>query len=1259
MATTMPRPLFFNFNTHDHSNFLSIAHSAPDPVPFYALSSRPLSINRFRSRTARLWKIQGLGFNVRARASRAESDEKSHFQLKTVKFSFWLGGFRLVHDNVTKVVCRAGGDGGRGALRWGRSESLRRDEEGTEFSGAGASEEDELDEDDEDEFDADGYDPEDEIVGFNDEDETEFDDMSPDLEAEHPTVSSRESITKEREIRESTSALIAQLCERIQAGGETAVTTQAISNLYDFPFDKFQRMAIDGFLKGSSVVVCAPTSSGKTLIAEAAAVATLAKGKKMFYTTPLKALSNQKLREFRKLFGESNVGLLTGDAAVNRDAPILVMTTEILRNMLYQSAGDADDEGGRLENVSAVVLDEVHYLSDISRGTVWEETVIYCPKSVQLICLSATVANPEDLAGWIAQVHGPTELVTSSRRPVPLMWHFSTKYVLQPLLNEQGTEMNYRLSLTDPSQNTSNSSSFWDVDEGSKGRRSSEGRRRSSGFNGSSRGDENGSGRRRGDSRRDELPEEVVAILRRRQVPQVRDTLQQLVARDMLPAIWFIFSRRGCDTAVKYLSESSLLTEDESLQVREAIIEFQQQHPDAVRESAVEPLTRGVAAHHAGCLPTWKAFVEELFQRGLVKVVFATETLSAGINMPARTTVLSSLSKRGDNGQVLLSSNAMLQMAGRAGRRGIDEQGHVVVVQTPFEGAEDCCKLLFAGSDPIVSQFTATYGMALNLLAGGKVQKLEGNSEIEEPKTVTFGRTMSQARELIEQSFGNYVGSEVMVAAKKQLAKLEQEVERLVQKTQAVDGTQTLESRLTKTEMQTYLSFKEAVKERKANLLKMRKELENLRVSAFESLLDEAATTQIPYVCICYFDPRTGSENLITARLVGTVPKPPFIVFSRPDKEEEGGSDTEKEELPSKDPVYHVALGPDNRWYLFTAKSVKGYSKGDLEENVSGIVPGKVVREILKGKLKFGARSWQALGKAGTDVSSAVWVADSSPETKTWSSEISPSIDYEVPEDLQIVEAVVAQERKQIALLRKKLKMTLGYKENQQLVVLQRSRLEKIVRLKQKASKLATRISQMAPSGWNEFLQDVEVLNAAGAIDLANCELLPLGQTASGVRGENELWLAMVFSSERVRSLTSPQLAAVCGTLVSDGIKTRPEYGHSVMYEASTAVQEWVDSMESEKARLLALQAEHGVYIPCLMDIQFAGMVEAWAAGVTWKELMTDCGMDEGDVARLLRRSIDLLAQIPHLPHVDSGIVKLARQATHVMDRPPISELLG
>lgn len=201
------------------------------------------------------------------------------------------------------------------------------------------------------------------------------------------------------------------------------------------------------------------------------------------------------------------------------------------------------------------------------------------------------------------------------------------------------------------------------------------------------------------------------------QIPQIRDTLWQLVERGMLPGIWFIFSRRGCDAAVQYLEDYNLLDDCESAEVELEYRRFRMKYPDAVREVAVRGLLHGIAAHHAGCLPLWKSFIEELFQRGLVKVVFATETLAAGINMPARTSVISSLSKKGDTGRAFLSPNELFQMAGRAGRRGIDEVGHVVFIQTPYEGAQECYELLSAAIEPLVSQFTASYGMVLNLLS--------------------------------------------------------------------------------------------------------------------------------------------------------------------------------------------------------------------------------------------------------------------------------------------------------------------------------------------------------------------------------------------------------------------------------------------------------------------------------------------------------------------------------------------------------------
>ncbi|MEM7650165.1 MAG: DEAD/DEAH box helicase, partial [Cyanobacteria bacterium P01_A01_bin.70] len=394
-----------------------------------------------------------------------------------------------------------------------------------------------------------------------------------------------------------------------------------LETLFPFPLDSFQKEAVQALNENKSVVVCAPTGSGKTLIGEYAIHRALSTGRRVFYTTPLKALSNQKLRDFREQFGFDNVGLLTGDIAINRDAAVVVMTTEVFRNMLYGTR--IGEVGTSLVDVEAVVLDECHYMNDRQRGTVWEESIVYCPPEIQILGLSATVENGDQLTDWLCQVHGPTELIYSDFRPVPLNFHYCHSKGLFPLLDEQQSKINPRL----------------------KQRRPKESARR---------------GKREGLS-----------------IPYVVGQLQD---RQMLPAIYFIFSRRGCDRAVTSMGNVSLVNEEEAALLKEKIDEFLGWNPDAGRAGQVEPLYRGIAAHHAGILPAWKGLVEELFQLGLIKVVFATETLAAGINMPARTTVISSLSKRTDSGHRLLMASEFLQMSGRAGRRGMDELGHVVTV---------------------------------------------------------------------------------------------------------------------------------------------------------------------------------------------------------------------------------------------------------------------------------------------------------------------------------------------------------------------------------------------------------------------------------------------------------------------------------------------------------------------------------------------------------------------------------------------------
>ncbi|MEB3286078.1 MAG: DEAD/DEAH box helicase [Vampirovibrionales bacterium] len=435
-----------------------------------------------------------------------------------------------------------------------------------------------------------------------------------------------------------------------------------------FEPDDFQKEAMQTIAKGHSVVVCAPTGSGKTLIAEYAAFQALNDGKRLFYTTPLKALSNQKYHDFKKQYGEANVGLLTGDLSVNRDARIVVMTTEIFRNMLYGIQVDPE----YLTNVGYVVLDECHYMNDAERGTVWEESIIYCPSHIQAIALSATVANAQELADWINDTHHDTRLIQSNFRPVPLRFSFYDREQLMPLFEDHGNtgserRLNRKLKLVQ------------------KGNR----------FN------------------------------KQQRQFRVGKLVEFLHEKNMLPAIFFSFSRKDCDTYMRETKDLRLLTPDERIRIKQSIEDFIIQNPYLKHNPHLPLIANGFASHHAGLLPGIKLLVESLFQRGLIKVVFATETLAAGINMPARTTVISKLSKRADEGHRLLHANEFLQMSGRAGRRGMDDVGYVVVISSQYEGAREAAQLAASPPDALNSQFTPTYGMVLNLLQRHSLEKAE------------------------------------------------------------------------------------------------------------------------------------------------------------------------------------------------------------------------------------------------------------------------------------------------------------------------------------------------------------------------------------------------------------------------------------------------------------------------------------------------------------------------------------------------------
>lgn len=431
--------------------------------------------------------------------------------------------------------------------------------------------------------------------------------------------------------------------------------------MYKFPFelDDFQKDACRYIDEGKSVVVCAPTGAGKTVIAQHAIHRALEEGKRIFYTTPLKALSNQKYYDFGEKYGQDKVGLLTGDTSINRSAQIVVMTTEVLRNMLYGTNFGAVADN--LKDVKYVVLDEVHYMNDEQRGTVWEESIIYCPTNVQIIALSATVANADELTDWINTVHSKTELVNTDFRPVPLRFYYfdsSQPDKLLPLLTPSG-QLNKKIK---PEKRQ------W----GKHGKN--------------------------------------------KQKSPVRNVVRNLAAQDMLPAIYFTFSRKKCDEQMEKCSSLELVTPYEQARIRQFIDDYIAENPHLYGNKHIEYLLQGVASHHAGLLPAWKNLVEKLFQQGLIKVVFATETLAAGINMPARSTVISSISKRTDSGHRKLTASEFLQMSGRAGRRGMDEIGYVTIVGSAFDTPEDVAELVLSDANPLESRFSPSYSMVLNLL---------------------------------------------------------------------------------------------------------------------------------------------------------------------------------------------------------------------------------------------------------------------------------------------------------------------------------------------------------------------------------------------------------------------------------------------------------------------------------------------------------------------------------------------------------------
>jgi ATP-dependent RNA helicase HelY len=496
-----------------------------------------------------------------------------------------------------------------------------------------------------------------------------------------------------------------------------------------FTLDEFQQRACEALERGHGVLVCAPTGAGKTVVGEFAVHLALAAGRKCFYTTPIKALSNQKHNDLTHRYGPDRIGLLTGDVSINGDAPVVVMTTEVLRNMLYA-------DSAALQGLSHVVMDEVHFLADRMRGAVWEEVILHLPDEVRLVSLSATVSNAEEFGGWIQTVRGDTTVVVDEHRPVPLWQHVMVGKRLFDLFDYErdggpdqagrGAVVNVDLLRHIANRREADRLADWRP-------------------------------RGRGPAR-NHRP----ALYR---PPSRPDTVSVLDRESLLPAITFVFSRAGCDAAVSQCLRSSLrlTTDDERPRIAEVIDRRTADLADRDLEVLGyhewrEGLLRGLAAHHAGMLPIFRHTVEELFTAGLIKAVFATETLALGINMPARTVVLERLVKFNGEQHAALTPGEYTQLTGRAGRRGIDVEGHAVVLWHPDIEPAEVAGLASTRTFPLRSSFSPSYNMTINLV---------------------HQMGPEQAHRLLERSFAQYQADRSVVGLVRAIARGEHQLEQI------------------------------------------------------------------------------------------------------------------------------------------------------------------------------------------------------------------------------------------------------------------------------------------------------------------------------------------------------------------------------------------------------------------------------------------------------------------------------------------------
>lgn len=1080
--------------------------------------------------------------------------------------------------------------------------------------------------------------------------------------------------------------------------GDISAQEALILSAFPFTLDTFQTSALRALTRGESVVLSAPTGAGKTIVGEMAVYLALCRGLRVFYTTPLKALSNQKFYDFKKLFGERRVGLLTGDVTINRGAEVVVMTTEVYRNMLYADSTEVMADKPVTEDLFAVVFDEFHYLNDSNRGTVWEESVINSPDHVLLVALSATMSNTDDVKDWFSSVQGPTALIESSVRPVPLNFAYCDHESMTPLFAKDTKKGRQKRGFGRRGLKDERNSKMEMKLHPKLLRRlkeSKDDRDRHSRKSPRARGEEEDPVNVMKGKYRD-----IAAKAKRRtrdryaEIPSFPFVVRNLLRRDMLPAIIFIFSRAGCDRAAVAASSerSDLVTEEEREQIRERLDDFVAENPGMVPPDRLNLAMQGIASHHAGLLPLWKLCVEELFQDGLIKVVFATETLAAGINMPARTTVISSLSKRaGEQGFVSLTTSEVLQMAGRAGRRGKDVLGHSVALRSRNEGALEAFKVLTAAVDALQSKFTPNYGMVLNLLSA---------------------RPLEDAKKLVDRSFGNFLrekqcrdrsgksGNDAALGADletliREKAALESVLEEAREIVKSVDEKQ----------LRLYVKSLERVKAEKRALSYLVQQSTDMD----SELIEETLTFAPAGTRLLLREKNPGLSGGAQRRQKRRGYSAALAAAAEGDL----GTELKSFYLSATDPEWEDI---DNEAQE-QSESVMEAVLLDLHSDSAGILPmfAAVDANGVLRLFNHNAVSRLLYDEEAVDVEALVseWSEMSLPGRSKWRSIGGEQYSAPLPNELDCIADRVRhwrlerrqrlesnrehgvkqlnpdQQHPEVSAQRERVRYAKGKVREQELH--KNERIAMIMAAKRAIPRIeATLGGNMDPYGtkrrkgkreegpkryaairhgtrdgasgndaittiqnssWEEFMSIVSVLQHYGFVD-ENHHVTSFGSIGAKVRSENELWTSLMLLQPSLENVSPIHLGAILGATQMEPSRPDVYMGH----EVSSETKEVVAEVAAERVRLHAVQAECNVFTPIYLDADLMGLVETWACGVSWVELLSRTSLQEGDACRILRRVLDLLRQVQYLPVVSEGLKRNSKRAVALLDRFPVTD---